>query len=343
VVDAPTLVTLGVQLLVSGDGDHDAQVTSRYRRSAHPPGTTACRSFACIPRTSEAAPSPEQFAGSLFELTPARNYQIELHATDADGRSIRPSRDHDDARRAGRSGVADPKSVSDVPGLQARSPRRNRRRDHAGRGHLSGHVRDRGERHRGQSHRDSRASEDGVVLDGRGCSTCNLLEVTGSFVHVERLTLQSAARGCVSRPRARKATWCAACASATYRGITGDPDQRDFYLCDNVLEGRLTWPLVYRTTAAPLGLRRRHQRRRLRARRLPQRADRLRRRVKVEQDGRAPSTSTGNEVLSPTTTPSSWIPARQHRAFRNRFTNTFVPLSFQPVFGGPVYACATWS
>src|SRR5262249_43993794 len=26
------------------------------------------------------------------------------------------------------------------------------------------------------------------------------------------------------------------------------------------------------------------------------------------------------------------------RAFRNRFTNTFVPISFQPVYGGPVYA-----
>src|SRR5206468_3468379 len=30
-VDRPTLVTLGVQLLVGGDDDHDAQVTLRYR------------------------------------------------------------------------------------------------------------------------------------------------------------------------------------------------------------------------------------------------------------------------------------------------------------------------
>src|SRR5436309_2507772 len=39
------------------------------------------------------------------------------------------------------------------------------------------------------------ASEDGVVLDGRGCSSCNVLEAYGSFVHVERLTLAHAHRG----------------------------------------------------------------------------------------------------------------------------------------------------
>src|SRR5256885_13849638 len=32
-VDRPTLVTLGVQLLISGDDDHDAAVTVRYRRT----------------------------------------------------------------------------------------------------------------------------------------------------------------------------------------------------------------------------------------------------------------------------------------------------------------------
>jgi hypothetical protein len=28
-------------------------------------------------------------------------------------------------------------------------------------------------------------------------------------------------------------------------GIAANPDQRDFYLCDNVVEGRLVWPHVY--------------------------------------------------------------------------------------------------
>ena len=32
-VDRPTLVTLGVQLLISGDDDHDAAVTARYRET----------------------------------------------------------------------------------------------------------------------------------------------------------------------------------------------------------------------------------------------------------------------------------------------------------------------
>src|SRR5215470_9855113 len=89
------------------------------------------------------------------------------------------------------------------------------------------------------------ASEDGAILDGHGCGACNLLEVDGSFVHVERLTLQNAVRGL----RFKTATEGNVARRLHLRdvnnGVVGDPDQRDFYVCDNVLEGRLTWPLVY--------------------------------------------------------------------------------------------------
>src|SRR5262249_1428721 len=35
-------------------------------------------------------------------------------------------------------------------------------------------------------------SEDGTVLDGGDCDDCNVLEIYGSFVHVERLSLRDA-------------------------------------------------------------------------------------------------------------------------------------------------------
>src|SRR5205823_3888816 len=84
-VDRPTVVTLGVQLLVTGDDDHDARVAVRYR----PLGTTAWRSamdlFRVHPESVVGRTVPDQFAGSIFDLTPGTTYEIELHATDPDG------------------------------------------------------------------------------------------------------------------------------------------------------------------------------------------------------------------------------------------------------------------
>ncbi|HET9990810.1 MAG TPA: hypothetical protein VFQ65_19905, partial [Kofleriaceae bacterium] len=61
--------------------------------------------------------------------------------------------------------------------------------------------------------------------------------------------------------------------------------------------------------------------------------------MKVEEDGARSVDFYGNDVL--------WTydnaieldgSARNTRALRNRFTNTFATLSFQPIFGGPAYA-----
>src|SRR5439155_7763176 len=65
-VDRPTLVTLGVQLLISGDDDHDAAVTVRYRET----GAGTCRDamppFRVHPESVVGRTVPEQFAGSIF-------------------------------------------------------------------------------------------------------------------------------------------------------------------------------------------------------------------------------------------------------------------------------------
>jgi hypothetical protein len=110
--------------LVSGDGDHDAQVTSAIAgRRTH-----LAQRHAALSRASEDVGGrtvPEQFAGSLFELTRARTTRSSCTRPTPTGRSIRPSRDHDDARRAGDPVSPNPKSVSDVPGSRRRSPRRN--------------------------------------------------------------------------------------------------------------------------------------------------------------------------------------------------------------------------
>ena len=104
-LDRPTLIALGVQWLISGDANHNAGVTVRYRQVGAPAWHDALPLFRVRPETVPDHIIPEQFAGSIFDLRPATTYEIELHATDADG-GVDETRtlSGDDARGAGRSG-----------------------------------------------------------------------------------------------------------------------------------------------------------------------------------------------------------------------------------------------
>jgi hypothetical protein len=342
-LDRPTLVTLGVQLLVTGDDDRDAQVAVRYRPVGNPTWRDAMPLFRVHPEDVVGRVVPEQFAGSIFNLAPGTDYEIELHATDADG----PVDQTLTLTGTTRSVPVDPttpnaRSVSDAAGLQAALDTAQPGDvitlaegiyqgsfEMSASGTAANPIVIRG------------ASEDGAVLDGHGCSTCNLLEVDGSFVHVERLTLQNAVRGLRFKTAGTEGNVARRLhLRDVANGIVGDPDQRDFYLCDNVLEGRLTWPLVYeddggRHSGSDDGINVAGFGHAVCHNQLVGFADAM----KVEQDGSRADDFYGNEVLSAYDNAVELDTSEGNtRAFRNRFTNTFVPLSFQPTFGGPVYA-----
>src|SRR5262249_11968460 len=89
-------------------------------------------------------------------------------------------------------------------------------------------------------------SIDGTVLDGGDCDSCNVLEVYGSDVHVERLTLRHANRALRFQTAGAVGNVVRRVHARDVRlGFGSREDQRDFYLCDNALEGRLLWPHVY--------------------------------------------------------------------------------------------------
>jgi hypothetical protein len=340
-VDPPTLGSLGVQLLVSGDDDHDAQVGVRYRPLGSGTWKMAMDLFRVRAESVGGRVVPEQFAGSIFDLQPAATYEVELHALDNDG----PVDETVVVQGTTRAIPADPVSpaviaVTSAAEFQAAL-------DAAQPGDvitLSEGI------YRGPFELASSgttddpivirgASTDGVVLDGKGCS-CNLLEITGSWVHVEHLTLQGALRGLrlkgpgavgnvVRRVRLRDVT----------NGIIGDPDQQDFYLCDNVLEGRLGWPFVYADDggnhANDDGISVQGRGHVVCHNQLVGFGDAM----KIEAPGARAIDFHGNEVLSAYDNAVELdFSEGNTRAFRNRFTNSFVPISFQPTHGGPVYA-----
>jgi len=69
-VDRPTVVTLGVQLLVTGDDNHNARVAVRYRPLGAETWRSAMDLFRVHPESVVGWTVPDQFAGSIFELAP---------------------------------------------------------------------------------------------------------------------------------------------------------------------------------------------------------------------------------------------------------------------------------
>lgn len=340
-VDRPTLVTLGVQLPISGDDDHDAQVTARYRVHGSPTWRDALPLFRVHPEDVVVGPPiPEQFAGSIFDLAPATEYDLELHAVDADG----PVDAIVTLSATTRGVPADPaapvvRAVASAAALQAALDAAASGDvitladgvyggpfELAASGTAANPIVVRG------------ASATGAILDGGGCA-CNLLEITGSYVHVERLTLRKAERGLRFKGTGTVGNVARRLLIRdVVNGVIGDPDQRDFYVCDNAIEGRLTWPRVYADDggnhASDDGVNVQGEGHVVCHNVIIGFGDAM----KVEQDGARAVDFYANEVRSAYDNGVELDGAAGNvRAFRNRFTNTFVPISVQPIFGGPAY------
>jgi hypothetical protein len=184
------------------------------------------------------------------------------------------------------------------------------------------------------------ASQDGVILDGGGCASCNVLEVYGAgFVHIERLTLQNANRGLRFQTQAAEANVVRRVRIRDTRlGIGAQADQKDFYIADNILEGRLTWPAVYTDDNGARsnddGIRVQGFGHVIAHNRISGYGDAM----KVEQDGSRAVDFYGNEILSAYDNGVELDSSEANaRCLRNRFTNTYATLSVQPVYGGPAY------
>src|SRR6266851_2511754 len=187
-VDRPTVVTLGVQLLVTGDDNHNARVAVRYRPLGAETWGSAMDLFRVHPENVVGWTVPDQFAGSIFELAPGTTYDIELHATDPDG-SVDQTMVVSATLRA-------------VPPADPLHPRARNVGDAAG--------------------------------------------LRSALSAAERLTLQGADRALRFQGSGAQGNVVRRVHARDVRlGFGSKPDQKDFYICDNVLEGRLAWPLVY--------------------------------------------------------------------------------------------------
>lgn len=350
IVDPPTLISLGVALPITGDDNFNASVGLRYRKLGETTWHDAMplqRAHAELVTGLAVQPS---FAGSVFDLVPATTYELELHAVDPDGvdatvvvmattRAI--PKDPTTPRRVAVANAAQLTSAlnaaqpGDIIELAA--------------GTYSGNFAINASGTASQPIVIRGVAQDTVILDGGGCTGCNVLETYGNFVHIETLTIQNATRAIrmqtqgaqdivIRRVHIRDVTL----------GIGSAPSQRDMYIADNILEGRLAWPCTYASgdTACNAGgqqglhanddgINVQGEGHVVAHNRISGFGDAM----KSEQDGVTSADFYGNDVLSAYDNGLELDGTlRNTRALRNRFTNTYATLSFQPIFGGPAYA-----
>ncbi len=343
--DPPTIHTIGLTLpVLSGDENFDASVLVFYR----PRGSSLWKGALPLQRVRTATlsrpdPTPfpiaEQFAGSIFDLEADSDYEVRLDINDPDGaRTVKTGNIR--TRPLPLDGPVSPRLIPiDSSEALAEAIARALPGDviALASGVYTGPL---------KIERSGTAT-DPIVIKGEGAGKTILqaqgaefgVSITGSYVIVEDLTIRLSAWGMritdtrdviVRRIRVMDVQY----------GIraTGGAN-RNFYICDNILIGNgVTWPdyssrtwnfegivitgtghVVCHNTLSGFG-------------------DAL----GLSQQTAIPNRAIdfyGNDVL--------WggddgieldYSERNVRAYRNRFGNVGMGMSFQPIWGGPVYA-----
>jgi uncharacterized protein (TIGR03382 family) len=249
--DRATVHTAGVQVLIADDDNLDATISVRVREVGAADWIDAPPLFRVLPATV-GIPVPEQLAGSIFDLAPGTDYEVELHVVDPDGvddtmmTMVSTRALPADPAAPNPVAVADAGSLSaalsaaaagDVITLAAGTYGGNFAINASGTADAPIVIR--GE------------DQAGVVLDGQGCTGCNVLEVYGSYVHVEDLTIAHAERALRFQGDGSTANVVRRVAiDDVIHGIGSRPNQTDFYICDNDIRGRLDWPWVFDANAS---------------------------------------------------------------------------------------------
>lgn len=360
VIDPPTVSTLGVSVpIVTGDDNYNATAAVLYRVSGSAEWQTALPLLRVRPEWISQEQPPEslgysrpgeQFAGSVFYLQPGTTYEVQIEVSDPDGGS-RVQVFQSTTRKIPRSEPLTPLIVTVTnsaefdTALQSASPGdviSLAAGTYAGRFDLVGR----------NGTEDNpiiiRGPTDGgeAILDGAGQSAA--LDISGSdHVHVEHLrivgvtdVLQYALRLSGTNLVARNLV------IESYNGIhAGNHQNRGFYICDNELRGPTNWPIVAVGVNTPeknwIGIQLQGQGHTVCHNHL----SRFGSTVFIAFSGQSnPSHNLAidihnNDIVDSADDGIEFDGSlRNVRAWENRIQNALMSLSFQPVWGGPIYA-----
>jgi len=345
--DPPTICCLGFSVpIITGDDDYDAVAMIEFRRVGVASWSSGLPLLRVRPElTSEETPPSqyglpfptEQFAGSLFRLESGTEYEVRITVTDPDGGS-RAQTTMATTRDEPRTNPAVPRQVAvsttselsnaldtAQPGdiIQLDSGTYTGPITINNSGTLDNPIVVRGD------------SADTVTIDATGATYG--VTIWGSHVYLEAVTVRGSTWGARSFDTdgivIRNSRF-----TDINRGIYAKSGtNRNFYICDNVLEGQHSWPDVSSNTWNDEGIAVSGEGHTICHNTLSGFGDAL----GLAHDTNIPNVAIdffGNDVL--------WtgddgleldFAHRNVRAFDNRITNAGMGVSLQPAWGGPVY------
>lgn len=339
-LDRPTVISLGVQVLIAGDDDFDATIGLRYRAAGEAGWTEGAPLYRVRGDKVTFIPVPPQFAGSAFDLRPATTYELELHAQDPDGLDMTWTVMATTRPVPGDPAAPNVVAVADAAALTAALAAAQ-----------PGDVIELADgTYAGQFTIDASGTADapivvrgasaaGTILDGMGAQG-NVIEVYASHVHIERMTIKNANRAIRFQTEGAEGNVVRRVTIEEVQlGIGSKADQLDFYICDNTLTGPLQWPHVYGDDGGMFanvdGINVQGHGHVICHNELVGWGDAL----KTEQDGARAIDIYGNLSRSAYDNAIELDGSGGNtRAFRNMLLNSWSPLSFQPILGGPAYA-----
>lgn len=366
-IDGPTLTTIGIKLkIASGDADRDAKVHVQYREGAGP--WFQARDLFRVDTANVANITPEeQFSGSIFNLKPGTAYEIQLTGDDPDGAvasipsQMVTTRSVPDGPPASPppSSVAEPddeaafRAALTNPSIKL--IKLKAKTYHTG---TTAFRLDRS----GTSTADPifivGTVEDGKnvsIIDGDcnfNCANssipnCRALDIRGRFVRIMNVHVTNANQAIFFPSPTGSPTENVVrgvSADEVCIGVTAGLGHSNFYVCDNDFTGKVpVWPHNFSTDggtyANNVGIALSGTGNVICHNRLNRFGDGISLRTNNPASTNRGDDVYGNDVLSGYDNGIELDDSERNvSVYRNRFLNTLATLSFQPVYGGPVYA-----
>lgn len=342
-LERPTLTAIGILLPITGDDNFNASVSVRYRVQSTSAWKPAQNLYRVRPDTISTPGIGPQFSGSLLDLRPATTYDIELRAVDPDNPLDQTISLSATTRAVPPADPATPRIVNVNSPATFQTALTNAQPGDVitlADGVYTGSFFTLSRAGTLANPIVIRGAGTQAILDGEGCTACNVLDIYGGgFVTIERLTIRNALRAIrfqtagatgnvVRRVRMENVTL----------GIGSRQNQFDFYIADNVVQGRLSWPLIVSDDAAlhasEYGIVVEGEGHVVANNQLSGFGDAI---VIGPGGGRAID-FVGNEILWTYDNALELDGGISNiRAARNRITNAFMPISLQPIVAGPAY------
>lgn len=341
ILDRPTLTAIGIKLPVTGDDNYNSSVTVRYRKAGAATFSDALPLFHVHPDTTLPYVIEPQFSGSILDLRPATTYDIELHLTDPDGPVDRTYT----LSATTRSIPTDPPNPRNRTVTDAASFSRALDSAQPGdiitlaNGFYSGQFSSYNSGTAANPIVIRGASQSGVILDASDCDPCNVIEIYGSYVHLERLTIQNGERAIRFQTAGAQGNVVRGVHTRdTMLGLGMKSNSQDFYIADNIMEGRIPWPVIYEDDNGKHsdedGINVQGFGHVVAHNRLSGFGDAM----KTSQNGARSVDFYGNDILWTYDNGVELDGSEANaRLLRNRFTNTYEAISGQPIYGGPAY------